>query len=152
MNRNKIPLANGFRCAACGAFVMVEEQYSGVGNRNHCPYCLWSRHLDSHAAGDRLSACKARMKPVGLTLKKTRKKYGLGQHGELMLIHLCEECGKISINRIAADDDVETILRIYDESASTTAGLHERFVLEEIQPLDGAEKLLVKARLFGRRN
>jgi len=26
-----------------------------------------------------------------------------------MLIHRCQECGKISINRIAADDIAETI-------------------------------------------
>jgi hypothetical protein len=47
-----------------------------VRNRNHCPYCLWSRCLDLFRAGDRLSACKAPMQPVGLALKHTRKKYG----------------------------------------------------------------------------
>jgi hypothetical protein len=81
---------------------------SGVNNRNHCSYCLWSCHLDLFAAGDRLSACKAPMKPIGLTMKKSRNKYQRERRGELMLIHECVECRTLSINRIAADDDSET--------------------------------------------
>jgi hypothetical protein len=89
---------------------------SGVNNRNHCPYCLWSCHLDLYAAGDRLSACKAPMKPIGLTMKTGRNKYQLAAHGELMLIHQCTECKMLSINRIAADDDSETIMAVFQES------------------------------------
>ena len=36
--------------------------------------------------------------------------------GELMIIHQCCDCYSISINRIAADDDVQKILEIMEES------------------------------------
>jgi hypothetical protein len=106
----------GFQCAHCSNFVSAAHMLSGVNNRNHCPYCLWSRHLDLFAAGDRLSACKGRMKPVGLTMKKRRNKYRLESGGELMLIHECVECGALSINRIAADDDPDSIMEVFRDS------------------------------------
>jgi hypothetical protein len=56
------------------------------------------------------------MKPIGLTMKKSRNKYRLDQRGELMLVHECTECGALSINRIAADDDPENILTIFQDS------------------------------------
>ncbi len=105
---------NDFECRACGDFVSANATLSGVSNRNHCPYCLSSRHLDQFEAGDRLSACKARMQPVGLTFKQRAKKYAGHQPGELMLIHQCDDCGKLSINRIAADDDSQMILALLD--------------------------------------
>lgn len=105
-----------FRCAHCRGIVSSAHQLSGVNNRNHCPYCLWSCHLDLFAAGDRLSACKSPMKPIGLTMKRGRNKYQHEARGELMLIHECVECKTLSINRIAADDDSETILTVFRES------------------------------------
>ena len=81
----------GFFCKHCNGYVSSAAFLSGVQNRNHCPYCLWSRHLDLYSAGDRLSACKSSMRPIGLTSKATNKKYGPGR-GELMLIHLCTDC------------------------------------------------------------
>ena len=89
-----------FRCAHCHVLVSSAQLLSGVNNRNHCPYCLWSCHLDLYAAGDRLSACKAPMKPIGLTMKKSRNKYRLEARGELMLIHECVDCKTLSINRM----------------------------------------------------
>lgn len=64
-----------FTCAHCGNFIPASIMAAGVNNRNHCPYCLWSRHLDLFQAGDRMAACKAPMQPIGLTLKRGRKKY-----------------------------------------------------------------------------
>ena len=105
-----------FKCAHCHVIVSSAHFISGVNNRNHCPYCPWSCHLDLYAAGDRLSACKGQMKPVGLTLKKGRNKYQHEPRGELMLVHECVECGTLSINRIAADDDASTIMTIFQSS------------------------------------
>ena len=62
-----------FRCVYCGNFVSAAALFAGVKNRNHCPYCLWSRHLDLFEAGDRLSACKAPMRPIGVTVKIRHK-------------------------------------------------------------------------------
>jgi len=145
----------GFKCSHCHFYVSAssvlcpQPLLSGVKNRNHCPYCLWSRHLDLYQAGDRLAACKARMKPVGLTLKRTRKKYGLESHGELMLIHLCNDCGKVSINRIAADDVPGTVFDIYESSLELDPQM--KILLEEsgIQALGDADRTVVHAQLFG---
>ena len=105
-----------FICMHCRNLVFAGTVVAGVNHRNHCPYCLWSRHLDWRVAGDRLSACKAGMQPIGLTVKKTRKKYAHFGQGELMLVHRCTDCGKIAINRIAADDDSQTAMEIFEDS------------------------------------
>lgn len=105
-----------FKCAHCHVLVSSAHILSGVNNRNHCPYCLWSCHLDLYAAGDRLSACKGQMKPIGLTMKNGRNKYQMDRRGELMLIHECTECGALSINRIAADDDPPAIVAVFHHS------------------------------------
>ena len=116
MRTNTMASFGDFRCGNCHALVSSMHMLSAVNNRNHCPYCLWSCHLDLYSAGDRLSACKAKMKPVGLTLKKSRNKYQLNPRGELMLVHICTDCNSVSINRIAADDDPESILAVYHSS------------------------------------
>lgn len=110
-NPGKINGTDGdFICRHCNALVTADSGVSGVVNRNHCPYCLTSRHLDLFEAGDRLAACKATMHPIGLTLKYSNKKYS-GQ-GEVMVVHLCEDCGKVSINRIARDDSTKMLHQI----------------------------------------
>jgi len=45
------------------------------------------------------------MKPIGLTLKKD---------GELMVVHKCLGCGKISKNRIAGDDNTYSIISLLE--------------------------------------
>ena len=35
---------NSFRCKHCGLDVPMDAP--GTAHRNHCPNCLWSRHLD----------------------------------------------------------------------------------------------------------
>lgn len=103
-----------FVCRHCGAFVLANTALSGVHNRNHCPYCLASRHMDLFEAGDRLCACKGTMHPIGLTFKQSHKKY-TGQ-SELMLVHECDCCGKFSINRIARDDEVSELRAVLQQS------------------------------------
>ena len=105
-----------FKCAHCHVLVSSAHILSGVNNRNHCPYCLWSCHLDLYAAGDRLCACKGQMRPVGLTMKNGRNKYRREERGELMLVHECTECGTLSINRIASDDDPAAIVEVFRSS------------------------------------
>ncbi len=136
-----------FVCLHCRSFVSVDAALSGVRNRNHCPYCLSSRHLDQFEAGDRLSACKARMKPVGLTFKRIVKKYTGHEQGELMLVHLCEDCGKVSINRIAADDDDQMILAVLE--AGLDAETRDRLAQDGIIRLSISEIDLVRRCLSG---
>ncbi len=139
---------NGFKCIHCHVFVSSEPALSGVQNRNHCPYCLWSRHLDLERPGDRLAACKEKMKPAGLALKRTRKKYG-PQVGELMLIHQCLECGKISINRIAADDVASTLFELFERSLGLEARVKASIEAAGVQMLGEQDREVVRTRLFG---
>jgi DNA-directed RNA polymerase subunit RPC12/RpoP len=138
-----------FKCTHCGQIVSTDPLLSGVNNRNHCPYCLWSRHLDLYASGDRLSACKGRMQPVGLTLKRSRNKYARDQGGELMLVHHCTECGHYSINRSAADDDSDEIIALLDRAAALDRQTRMRLTTGGIRILTPSEYELVRERLFG---
>lgn len=138
-----------FKCAHCHVLVSAAHLISGVNNRNHCPYCLWSSHLDLYAAGDRLSACKAPMKPIGLTMKMGRNKYQRDSRGELMLVHQCTDCGTLSINRIAADDDSETVLAVFQESLGLGHQFHTRCQENGIVLLQAEEARLVYTQLYG---
>jgi hypothetical protein len=147
--RNHMTSFGEFICAHCNYLVSAAHSLSGVNNRNHCPYCLWSCHLDLFAAGDRLSACKGGMKPIGLTMKKSRNKYRLEARGELMLIHECTECGSLSINRIAADDDSESILTVFRDSLGQN-DLRIRLCAQQGIRMLGAEAIqVVQIQLFG---
>jgi hypothetical protein len=135
----------------CHNFVSAEPALSGVHNRNHCPYCLSSRHLDLFEAGDRLSACKSNMRPVALTLKKTTKKYSRAGQGELLLVHLCGECSKLSINRIAADDDIATVLEIFEGSRELDKGTKSTLTQSGIAILETGHLPFVREQLLGRK-
>lgn len=89
------------------------------------------------------------MVPIGLTLKASNKKYQLSPQGELMLIHRCQECGKISVNRIAADDIAENIYEIYQHSLQISSQV--RILLEKggVRALRLGDEAVVRARLFG---
>jgi hypothetical protein len=73
------------------------------GYRNHCPACLWSRHVDDRP-GDRASPCRAMMRPDRIDHRS-----GKG----LVIVHRCHGCGFTRSNRIAEDtrqrDDVDAL-------------------------------------------
>jgi hypothetical protein len=71
----------------------------GDGYTNHCPGCLWSRHVDVHP-GDRAAACRALMEPVAL----------LYERGSFVLVHRCVACGHQRRNRTGAGDDLSVLL------------------------------------------
>ena len=86
-----------FKCDNCGKDV-PKLNYSA---RDHCPYCLYSKHLDI-MPGDRKSDCKGLMKPVGI--EKYRDKY--------KIIYVCEKCGQIHKNITATDDVFDKIIEL----------------------------------------
>ncbi len=88
-----------FVCSHCGRTVIPADH--GTRYRNHCPYCLWSRHMD-RKPGDRLSSCQGFMTPVAVWIKQ----------GEWVLLHRCERCTTIKANRIGPDDDLPTLLAL----------------------------------------
>ncbi len=139
-----------FVCKHCRQYVSAASFLSGVINRNHCPYCLWSRHVDCYAPGDRLSACKEKMKPIGLTIKRSIKKYAPKSQGELMLIHQCTDCGSVSINRVAADDIPDAVYEVYQGSLRMDAQTRRNLEDSGIRVLADADAALVETRLWGR--
>jgi hypothetical protein len=92
-----------FRCRHCR--MMVGLVPSGGRHRNHCPFCLHSRHVDERMPGDRLSPCGGTMAPIG---------YFTRPNGEYTLVHHCLDCGVKRQNRIAADDDFDLVLALPD--------------------------------------
>ena len=89
-----------FICRSCGK--KVSAQGAGTRNRNHCPYCLCSLHLDQ-TPGDRNAACGGIMDPIGVWVRRS---------GEWALIHRCRRCGILHSNRIAADDNPALLLSL----------------------------------------
>jgi hypothetical protein len=84
------------------------------------------------------------MKPIGLTFKHE----GLAKQGELMLVHECASCPKISINRIARDDGNDGILNIFTSSCSD-GRLRVRLNEQEICLLGESDEREVRIQLFG---
>lgn len=143
------PAEEMFTCVHCHLYVSTSPLIAGVQNRNHCPYCLWSRHLDWREPGDRMCSCRAPMEPVALTTRRGRNKYAGERDGELMLVHRCTGCARHVINRIAADDDADAILAVFDASLVMGAAQSAELALQGIAPLGGAEGDLLRRRLFG---
>jgi hypothetical protein len=137
-----------FQCIHCHYPVSAAYVISGVYHRNHCPYCLHSCHVDLHIAGDRLSACKAEMEPIGLVLKQTQKRYHGA--GELMLLHQCSACSAFSINRIAADDDVDALVMVYESSLNLDLRIKAWFKKNDIHVLTKMDKSIIQAQLYGK--
>lgn len=91
-----------FVCENCG------EKVKGNGYTNHCPKCLWSKHVDVNP-GDRASKCLGMMKPIRVE----------GSTPSYFLIHECVRCGQKA--RIMADkmDSGEALLTVVNAVANS---------------------------------
>ena len=87
-----------FICQNCGKLV----KKLGYSCRNHCPYCLYSKHIDVYP-GDRLEKCKGELEPVSLEID-SKKGY--------VIIHKCKKCGAIRKNKVAEDDNMQEIIKL----------------------------------------
>lgn len=87
-----------FVCEECEALI------HGDGYRNHCSYCLTSKHVDINP-GDRAEKCAGLMTVVDIIL----------EHGHLILVHQCNECGHQKRNRSHAEDNIDTIVKMMSE-------------------------------------
>lgn len=93
----------GFVCRHCGKEVLP----LGYTSRNHCPFCLYSLHVDI-LPGDRANPCGGLLRPVRAE-PDARRGY--------ILVHRCEKCGAEVRNRTAHEakvqpDDVNLIIRL----------------------------------------
>jgi len=84
-----------FVCQNCGTKV------SGNGYTNHCPSCLYSKHVDINP-GDRLSSCGGLMIPASFEIKR----------GEYVIIHRCLKCNFEKKNKLSEGDNLDVLLRL----------------------------------------
>ena len=139
-----------FQCLHCHKEVFIESLI-GTANRNHCPCCLWSKHVDLAKSGDRKSLCQAGMEPIGLTFKQEgRDKRGNPRQGELMLIHQCAKDGKFSINRVAGDDDPEVMIQVFYKSEHLTENTKQQLVKTQILLLTKKDETEIRTQLYGK--
>jgi len=85
-----------YLCGNCGA--------RNIGGRyhNHCPQCLWSKHVDDRVPGDRTSDCQSLMKPIEVVQKK----------GKWRICHQCVGCGKKTWVDSANEDNFDIIIQL----------------------------------------
>ncbi len=88
-----------FICENCGKHVTIHPDGSA---RNHCPYCLASKHVDDIFPGDRASNCHGTMQAIAF---ENRKNKGL------VIVHECTKCKKQIVNKLAPDDLYLPIMR-----------------------------------------
>ncbi len=110
-----------FKCRHCHRFVCPPEY--GSHHRNHCPFCLFSRHVDEKRPGDRISTCGASMEPIG---------YFQRSNEEYVIVHRCLGCGFERFNRIAADDDFDLVLSLPELPPRTSREMKAQRLEEEI--------------------
>jgi RNHCP domain len=89
-----------FRCRNCRLDVPADAP--GTAHRNHCPNCLWSRHVDD-SPGDRAALCGSSMEPIAISVRGA---------GEWVLVHRCLGCDTVHLNRIAGDDNPLLLVQI----------------------------------------
>ncbi len=87
-----------FTCEKCG------EKVIGSGYTNHCPECLWGKHVDVNP-GDRSADCRGMMKPIAVETKGD----------QYILFHKCEECGFERKNKVGDKDSFDTIAKIISQ-------------------------------------
>lgn len=85
-----------FVCEVCGTKV------KGNGFTDHCPNCLWSKHVDINP-GDRSAECDGLMEPVGITQ---------GKEDKLRIVYRCQKCGYQRVNNAVPEDNLERIIQL----------------------------------------
>ncbi len=96
---NKFTLTKeDFVCENC------KQEVIGNGYTNHCPNCLYSKHVDIHP-GDRAEECKGLMKPVDSAMEK----------GDIFIVHECIKCGFQKRNKFQIEDNQEALQNINKE-------------------------------------
>ena len=86
-----------FICDNCGH----EVDKLNYTARDHCPYCLYSKHLDINP-GDRNNTCQGLLMPINIEKYKNTYK----------IIYKCSKCNQIHKNVMATDDNYDLIVRL----------------------------------------
>ena len=86
-----------FICENCGMEVLPSNHTA----RDHCPYCLYSKHVDINP-GDRSNPCQGLLKPIGIEKFKNTYK----------ITYQCLKCGMKHKNIMDNDDDMNLIINL----------------------------------------
>jgi hypothetical protein len=108
MNHSFARRVEDFTCEHCGQAVV------GDGYTNHCPACLWSKHVDL-APGDRAANCGGLMPPLAVERKAQAYR----------ILHRCQVCGAEKWNQASPADDFEQLLAVARGSARRQIGLED---------------------------
>ena len=88
-----------FVCGHCGASVR------GDGYTNHCPKCLWSKHVDVDP-GDRAANCGGMMEPVAVE----------GASPRYRIVHRCLTCALVRRVDVDTADDMNAVIALSAKS------------------------------------
>jgi len=93
----------GFICENCGKEV---PKISNGSYRNHCPFCLCSKHVDNKP-GDRASECGGIMEPISADYHFKKG---------IQIVHKCKKCGHVMKNMTATEteneDDFDMVMKL----------------------------------------
>lgn len=92
-------VVENFVCEICG------EKVIGSGTTDHCPECLWGKHVDEEIPGDRLSECKGLMRPVRSSYEK----------GDFRIYYKCEDCNHDFWVDVAKNDNRDLLIELSAE-------------------------------------
>lgn len=84
-----------FKCENCG------HEVKGDGYTNHCPKCLWSKHVDNNP-GDRANTCGGKMEPIEAFYEKE----------SWFVVHQCGKCGSKKKIKLTKDDSLLAVEEI----------------------------------------
>lgn len=84
----------GFVCSQCGKKVLPTQHDMP---RNHCPFCLFSQHVDIHP-GDRMNPCQGLLKPIALETSG-RKGY--------VIVYRCTTCGELTRSKATLKSTIQ---------------------------------------------
>lgn len=90
-----------FTCEHCSASV------KGDGYTNHCPQCLWSKHVDINP-GDRREYCGGLMEPLAIE----------GGSPDYDIVHQCTICGQKRVNKTVKNDNNGSLIALARKSAA----------------------------------
>ena len=74
----------------------------GDGYTDHCPNCLWAKHVDEEIPGDRASECGGLMEPVRVFYEK----------GDFKIEYQCQKCSHKFRVRSDERDNREMLLSL----------------------------------------
>ena len=84
-----------FTCEVCGA------QVSGNGFTDHCPKCLWGKHVDVNP-GDRAAKCGGLLRPMSTEHDRN----------SFFIDYRCEKCKVKKRFHASKEDDEELLFKI----------------------------------------